>query len=50
MSNQSDFVQVFVAGVGHNFDPTSDVYDRLVVNMPYIMQVGTYTMDDPGLD
>jgi hypothetical protein len=41
---------VFVAGVGYDFDPTLDEYPRLVVNMPYIMQVGTFEMDNSELD
>jgi hypothetical protein len=42
----SDFIEVFVAGVGVNFDPSLDVYPRLVVNMPFIMQVSTFAIDD----
>jgi hypothetical protein len=41
---------VFVAGVGTDFDPSLDEYPRLVVNMPYIMQVGTFEMDNYKLD
>jgi hypothetical protein len=44
-TSSSDLIEVFVAGVGVDFDPTLDVYPRLVVNMPFIMQVGTGAMD-----
>lgn len=46
----SDFIEVFVAGVGIDFDPNSDVFGRLNVNMPYIMQVGTSITCDLELD
>jgi len=41
LENQSsDIIEVFVAGVGVDFDPNAEVYPKLVNNMPYIMQVG----------
>lgn len=39
---------MFVAGVGIDFDKTLDVYPRLVVNMPFIMQVSTFARVGSG--
>lgn len=46
----SDFVEVFVAGVGIDFDDSLPEYPRLVVNMPFIMQVCKFARADSELD